>query len=372
MSELESKIISFLRFPMSVLVIFVHSMNTEFSEFSIHTIYKMGQIEICIFDTVKVSISRIIGHIAVPMFLLISGCLFFKKLETWNKVIWIEKLKKRVNSLAIPYIIWNIMPIIVMIGLILPKQNCNILMMEYITSIWDRGVLSTFWNARGGEQNTYLGFKLFVSTPENTPLWFMRDLMVLLIFSPLIHWFLKKMKYVYIVLCFLLFLLIGTPSTGVLLFFSVGAYISIFHLNFITICKKNKRWIIPLFFGASIFKIYFYGSYTTSVFVSLVNSLSIISGIVCVFLLTAFLVEKKNWEMSSLLTSSSFYVFAMHMHFLVWSRMIYFSILPDKSEVNVFIAYLFAPISATIALTMTYYLLQRFFPKLTVFICGNR
>ena len=44
---------------------------------------------------------------AVPLFFAISGFLFFQKLETWSWPVWKQKIRSRVRTLLIPFIIFN-------------------------------------------------------------------------------------------------------------------------------------------------------------------------------------------------------------------------------------------------------------------------
>lgn len=84
----EKNKISYLHFIMSVLVILIHSINneTKFERFF--------------------SIDNGIGQFAVPLFFIISGFLFFRNIKSTNDAV--EKLKKRVYTLLIPYLLWNL------------------------------------------------------------------------------------------------------------------------------------------------------------------------------------------------------------------------------------------------------------------------
>ena len=84
----EKNKISYLHFILSVLVILIHSINneTKFEQFF--------------------SIEKGIGQFAVPLFFIISGFLFFRNVYTNNDVK--QKMRKRVYTLLIPYLIWNL------------------------------------------------------------------------------------------------------------------------------------------------------------------------------------------------------------------------------------------------------------------------
>lgn len=87
MNKLDSSVISVLRFPLIVGVVCIHSGMGAFLQ------YLLG---------------GICGKLSVPIFLLISGYLFFREGSyELTKELWISKLKKRIFSLLVPYLLWN-------------------------------------------------------------------------------------------------------------------------------------------------------------------------------------------------------------------------------------------------------------------------
>lgn len=90
-SDSVSKTISFLRFPLIILVVFIHVPRLP------------GGGEIYSYVTTLLSVK--VASIAVPCFFLISGLLFFDTSFNFKK--YILKLRKRIVTLLIPYILWN-------------------------------------------------------------------------------------------------------------------------------------------------------------------------------------------------------------------------------------------------------------------------
>lgn len=118
----EKNKISYLHFIMSVLVILIHSINNEtrFEKFF--------------------SIDSGIGQFAVPLFFIISGFLFFRNLESVNDAV--AKLKRRVYTLLIPYLLWNL--IYYAIHLLLKPGN-GISMGEIIDAAFTYKYNPSFW-----------------------------------------------------------------------------------------------------------------------------------------------------------------------------------------------------------------------------------
>lgn len=98
-SELQSKVLDWLRFPMILLVVYIHYYGDNIPQTSI--------VGCCIYDSIRITISHVISRAAVPIFFLISGYYFFYNTDSFNYKIYIKKLRKRVNTILIPYLIWN-------------------------------------------------------------------------------------------------------------------------------------------------------------------------------------------------------------------------------------------------------------------------
>lgn len=98
--NLQSQTISFLRFPLIVGVVLIYSY---FSEVVINGVDLMKNGIFPIYSTVSFLFSQIISRIAVPLF-FISGFLFFFKINLFTREIYMQKLKKKVQTILIPYI----------------------------------------------------------------------------------------------------------------------------------------------------------------------------------------------------------------------------------------------------------------------------
>lgn len=104
--------IELLRWPMAVLVVCIHAdfLNSDLlSNGRVINVNDLGSVYLII-----TYISQILGRIAVPLFFMISGYLFFRNfVETASlevKLSWYKKkIKGRVSSLLVPLISWNLL-----------------------------------------------------------------------------------------------------------------------------------------------------------------------------------------------------------------------------------------------------------------------
>lgn len=105
--KLQSATIDLLRFPLAIMVIFIH-MNPEVSN--------LFDVDFClisghgIYNVTGVLLSHVLTHIAVPTFYLISGFLFFINFQKWSWEGYKKKLSSRIKTLLVPYLLWNAIP----------------------------------------------------------------------------------------------------------------------------------------------------------------------------------------------------------------------------------------------------------------------
>ena len=74
-NELESATIDWLRFPLAVAVVYIHNFGS--SVFDLKSIYSNPTSAESIYNFIRIFISNIGTHFAVPTFFMFSGFLFF-------------------------------------------------------------------------------------------------------------------------------------------------------------------------------------------------------------------------------------------------------------------------------------------------------
>ena len=88
---------------LSVLVIFVHS--THFSLASLQAVPHADFFSTSFLIKIEFFFSEFLGQVAVPGFFFLSGFLFFRGLDDVKS--WGRKVKARVISYVLPYLLWN-------------------------------------------------------------------------------------------------------------------------------------------------------------------------------------------------------------------------------------------------------------------------
>jgi len=96
----QSKVINAMRFPLIILVVLFHLNPPELIVNSPFTSYNI----IASFFS-----ANGIARLAVPTFFLISGYFYFYHLKGWSKFVYINKLRKRLHTLLIPFYMKNVL-----------------------------------------------------------------------------------------------------------------------------------------------------------------------------------------------------------------------------------------------------------------------
>ena len=180
---------------MTFFVVILHSNNLEDSTvFNINTL-------------IQNFIGQGIVRIAVPIFFLISGYLFFYKFQPSTEA-YLKKYKKRFKSLFIPYFIWCTGWLVILYLVELTSFG---------RSMFSDRIVANY-NAAELFKNTYI-------YPLPYQFWYIRALMVNVLITPIIYFVISKLKdkALIVLLVFWFFDVIYYP----ILMFSVGACFAI-------------------------------------------------------------------------------------------------------------------------------------------------
>ena len=114
--ELLSKTISYLRFPLTVGVVFIHFGLSK--GLNIHGVKQGLENPDWYFFIIKL-ISETLARIGVPLFFIISGFLFFYR-NDFSKDVYRKKLRTRFITLFVPFVLWNCVAIMWKLKCLLP------------------------------------------------------------------------------------------------------------------------------------------------------------------------------------------------------------------------------------------------------------
>lgn len=186
-----------VNFLLALLIVWHHVYNVEtFNLMGNNTIFAKGLLYLENFFS-------IFQMVAVPTFLIISGYLFFIN-YSWDKVR--EKYKTRFKSLLVPYLVWN--TIVFLFFFVLTHISG---FKEYI----NKPEVELSWHSI---------YRNIIFCDLNFSMWFIRALIVIVAFSPILFFFLNKSKTVGWIIVILSFIAYA--------FFPVGQHTALFSLPF--------------------------------------------------------------------------------------------------------------------------------------------
>lgn len=343
-----SAAIKWLRFPLIFLIIMLHCYSVQRLEGNRETYFK-----------VVYPFALWLGETGVPCFFFISGYLFFLSKKTY-----LQKIITRIHTLLIPYILWNLLLLIIYLivyacGHPLVIFNTNISdfnITDYIRLFWDRGEFD-----RGN------------SAPLLCPLWYIRNLLVMSVLSPFLYYIIKYIREAFLLAVAVWWVNTNdnafTPQT--ILFFGLGAYFSIFGINPLKKVVENKRLFLTFFSLLASIDIIVHVSISTP-FNLMIHRLALLFNIPAMFLLAYIMIRKSHNRYTSFLSQAAFIVFCVHYPIVLVLRKICVIVFANSTDIVHIILYFVCVILTTSLSVGFYWILNTFFPYIKSFLSGNR
>jgi hypothetical protein len=348
--------IKVLSFFLVVLVVIVHAYNTNqvTEPEGFYRIYGLN-------GFIQEFFCQGINRIASPLFFIISGYLFYVNL-TGEKKDFVRKVKKRFFTLIVPYLLWSLWGILIYLLLqsVLPS---SISFSRGLIKDYDIGkLMSTFF-----------------LDPIPYQLWYVRDLSVFAILSPLVYLLLRNLKVFLLLFCLFMwfydfdFVIFRNQS---LFFFVSGAFISTLNGDWINHRSSwaatiyTLLWILIVLFKTTLI---YYG-YENLVLLNIIHKISIVAGILAINNLYNILfvnyTEILKTRLFSIVTFS-FFLFASHepLETIVKKGLLHVF---GNGDTWSLIIFLLTPMLTIIMCVFTGYHLKRLAPKLYGTITGWR
>lgn len=318
-----------LRFPMIVLVTFAHSYGEVTEGFSLLTS------EWNTYEFLKLLVSQTLVKVAVPVFFIMSGYLFFANVEKWSLNVYKSKIIRRIKTLLIPYLIWNLL-----------------MAVKLKTFSWS--IIWVFWYP-AGIQTDWLGQEQWMTAPANMPLWFLRDLIVVSLLTPIIYILVRKFGSWLMALLTILYLsgicaFIPGISAYAVYFFTFGAFFSIRKMNLI---ESARRLEWPAYTLSVILAVAMMLAYSTQVFSSLMLCFRLV-GAVAVFCLASRILSSTSKRLPSIVCDSAYFIYLSHYVFFFSFIDTMFFVLFGTSISALSLHYLLAPLLKAAILTTVY------------------
>ncbi|AQX12484.1 acyltransferase [Elizabethkingia meningoseptica] len=350
----ESQVVEILRFPLAILVVFAHML--PFQQESLHLNFK----GINVYHFVSELISHHVAHISVSLYFIISGYYFFTHAQqSWDNHMYWVKLKKKAKTLLIPYLVWNTI---------------------YIAAVYVKNYIfirNGFHAEVGYNDFCHLSlYKLLWEMPVNFPLWFIRDLMVMSLLTPLFYFCFRFTKTYGLLFLFTIYILgfkSGIPgfSSVAFFYFGVGIFMRMYGLSILEVTLSYKNIIISgtvIFLGLALYNL---GAPNYELWRRIFR----IFGVLAMFYF-GYRISVRSHKLKKIFlmfSSVSFFVYVAHEIYIInWLKGLLSRSYLSNTGWGMLLGYFVAPFICIGILMIIYKLMTRLIPRTLAVITGNR
>ena len=316
-------------------------------------------------------LSKVLCGLCVPTFFLISGFLFFYRSD-FTKSLYISKIKKRFVSIAIPFILWNIIYMLIWaiggLSIIRNDEGEIIGSVPYLTASFGNILRDTYHCVVG----LFLKFN-GSGSPCDIPFWYLRDLVCMFILSPFVFWFSKYSKIYGLILLGIAWIMLGKYATfpfGILgfnmrpavLFYIMGAFFSVNKKNMVEQLTRIGSWIYSLYVVVALIDLLSVNMECNSY----IHRLTILIGIIVVFKIGLMVVVYRKEIESPFLNKvkrTNFFIYASHWMILYFLAIPLGKLATGTPDVFMVLLYILQIVLCCIICIAAGLLLNRYFPK---------
>ena len=295
-------------------------------------------------------------QVCVPSFFVISGYLFFHGIKHFTFTIYGEKLKRRVRTLLIPYVLWNIF----CAGLFLFKVS--VLHFPGL-GIIENGIVD--WT------KFFEGF-VYIQQVSGFPyafaFWFIRNLIIFIILAPVV-WMIAR-KWWSVALFFIIKIVFGLKLYGIE-WFIIGAACSLNQVKFENL--KDRFYLFPIFgvsYLLSGIAREYYGMPGT--IESILFIMEVVSAFCFLYAVSLRFTVLHNGRLMQFLYSSTFFIYAFHQCFCTVNAKFWIHVYGCETVFTTLAAFV-SSFLTLVLISLSVYLMLRFLsPGFLGIITGKR
>lgn len=351
MEDRQYRVIQAMRFPLIVLVVLAHSVGDDPSPMRWPADGAM------VYHFVSEMLSHHLASIGVCCFFVFSGFLFFRNAprEGMHLSWYGKKWKRRCKTLLVPYLLWN---------------TLNILAILLVVKV--SALAGVVVNAEGADKLALGPLYWFVTGPADYPLWFIRDLMILCLMTPLFFVGARRVPWLTLLLliaCYLPLFPLPLISFRSLFFFGIGAWLGLRNVNLLSLARRVR---VPAAVGAVVLLVVATMA-TGRPAHEWLRRLFFPCGVITAINLCDGLLDKGHFEKRMLhLSSAVFFIFAAHeIYILGWTKGLLLRLF-GESLAAVWARYLLVPLVVLLVCLLLYRILNKLMPRTLAFACGGR
>ncbi len=308
------------------------------------------------FDWVRVFLAESLFRVGVPCLSAISGYLLFRGgLENFS---YVKTIRTKSQTVLLPFLLWNCIFFLAVLGAL-------------GVGLGD-GYVPNPWQASARELMT----QLFAveDFPINVPLYFLRDLFVCILLSPLLAWLIRRAPL--LTLAVLLVLAVVPEASlyvvlkrSILFSFSLGIYIGLNNIDLKGLDRYATVGSLALLGSSAVLAtvIYMTGP-TLPDWVQLFRNTLAIAGALGFWLLSAPLIKTQVGQRLSRTGSLSFWIFCGHYPLLILMWIVW-----GKTDISIYpLFFVLSLILLFPLLTVSNNLCRNLAPRLYAVLTGGR
>lgn len=329
-----SRNITLLRYPAMIMVVMIHNVF-EYAPLP----------EFC--EYFQRFFSYSFTQAGVPIFFAASGYLLFHK-AAFENAAYPELIKRRFQSLVIPYIFWNAAILaFYLVGPHLP--------------VLGKFFLSGKLNDYRWYDYIFRSFGITEQYPIALQFWFIRNLFIFVLLYPLFLWIIRKIHWRILLIAAIGILFLPKYPFEGLSYFLIGGILAVHRLSLESTRKYLLYWALFFTAGVVLYVIFIWPM-----------RISLLCGVLMFYHLASWCAEhEKIKELLLTLAPSSIFVFAAHILFSGIIRRTFQKIFMPQTSLPLIFFYFLALFITIITMTALYFALKKICPKILKFICGR-
>lgn len=366
--DLTSSVIAAMRFPLIAAVVLSH---TAFRRVYSDGVELIGSGHAPFYQWLSQLLSGVMSHVAVAVFFIISGFLFFRSSGRLPLPLsfYGTKWSRRVRTLLVPYVMWNLLILAIywLLQTWFPAMTHGVA--RPVSDYGFRDVLYSLWDMTLVDPHADGHF------PVCTPMWFVRDLMVVMLCAPVLHWLVSRLRWLPVALLGVAWVLVRGnewPGLGLmaLFFFTLGAWRAIDDVPLLVVKGGKQVALLVVLWGlTAALSVHFPdGSWGAS----LAFSVSMLLGVLAVLGIARWCHNHVAWTWPQWMAKSTFFIYGYHGIALLVFRRKFLGLLPLHGDATITLTYLLLMPAVVLVGCVLATLLRRIAPHINSLLTGTR
>jgi hypothetical protein len=309
---------------------------------------------------IQTLIAKSITMVNVPIYFTMSAYLLYISFS-FTSDFYLKVIRSRFKSLIVPFFFWN---------------SCILVAYALLLSI--PAVELLFSQTRVPPLGQWGFFKCIdllvglTGNPINFQFWFIRDLFILIMFSPLIFWIITKTSSFFLLCVLAIWFFNPLIYPGIeteveaLLFFFLGAWLAIKEFVLEAVDRVG-----PTLFGGFICLAVLDAIYNSYQYGFIASKVCILFGVPSIYWVIGK-TGKKLEEKLKFLAAASFFVFATHEPLGTLIKKMMYKFFPFLNDLLSILVFFSIPLIVTAICTSAFLISRKFFPRFTSIVTGNR